>query len=241
MADDTNTTTLRWDGSSTFTDAARGFTANQAGVYEVTEEQAEQYLDHPSDGWSKTDEEADQQGTDSTVSGPLSRDQFATNDSGGSDEAEDGSGEDDIPETADGTPLATSASASADEGDGEDEDDAPEDAAVERDTDASENVADTGDADEGEGEGEDADEMSREEFEDLSWQKRRDAVRQGKVDAHLDDLADEETSQTVQDAVEDRQAALESDGEGRPAAVERDTDASENVADTEDDESDDGE
>ena len=69
--------------------------------------------------------------------------------------------------------------------------------------DADDEAADAGD-DDGEAESFDA-----EAWLDQDYQTRADRVRDGDVDSHLAAIADAETSQTVQDAVDDRRDELE--------------------------------
>ena len=62
-----------------------------------------------------------------------------------------------------------------------------------------------------EGSGSTADDFDLEAFLDDDYQDRADAVEAGEVDDHLDALAEEETSQTVLDAIEARREALAGD------------------------------
>jgi len=71
------------------------------------------------------------------------------------------------------------------------------------DGDADDEAADAG-GDDGEAEPFDA-----EAWLDQDYQTRADRVRDGDVDGHLTPIADAETSQTVQDAVDDRRDDLE--------------------------------
>lgn len=50
---------------------------------------------------------------------------------------------------------------------------------------------------------------NEDDWMDLPYGDRADAVREGRVDDHLDDIADVETSSTVTDAVEERKDELE--------------------------------
>lgn len=58
---------LRWTREDVrFTDRARNFTAT-AGEYDVSDEQADEYLDHPSGGWERVeDDDSDSSDTESS-------------------------------------------------------------------------------------------------------------------------------------------------------------------------------
>lgn len=55
----------------------------------------------------------------------------------------------------------------------------------------------------------DAGEWSEEAWLGVDYEERADMVRSGDVDAHLEAIAECETSSTVEEAVDERQAALE--------------------------------
>jgi hypothetical protein len=57
--------------------------------------------------------------------------------------------------------------------------------------------------------GDEAADLDAEAWLDQDYQTRADRVRDGDVDGHLTPIADAETSQTVQDAVDDRRDELE--------------------------------
>ena len=53
------------------------------------------------------------------------------------------------------------------------------------------------------------DDWSEDSWLELDYQQRADDVREGRVDGHLDDIVDVETSDTVIEAVADRRDELE--------------------------------
>jgi|GEM_PF-3320879 hypothetical protein len=48
---------LKWTRERTYFDGKRGFRAEGPGIYDVPEEEVEEYLDHRSGGWERVDEE----------------------------------------------------------------------------------------------------------------------------------------------------------------------------------------
>lgn len=61
----------------------------------------------------------------------------------------------------------------------------------------------------GEAEGSDEDEFDADAWLEQDFDDRADRVRAGDVDDHLEEIADEETSDTVLDAIGERRAELE--------------------------------
>ena len=82
-----------------------------------------------------------------------------------------------------------------DEADGEDSDEA--------------DASDAGSADESAEQSDESGEFDAEAWLDRSYQDRKQAVQDGDVDDHLDAIEDAETSENVQEAVEERRAELE--------------------------------
>lgn len=75
--------------------------------------------------------------------------------------------------------------------------------------------------------------LSTEEFHDMGYQERADAVRSGEVDSLLDDIEEDETAQTVQNAIADRREELGSDADADADTDEDDSADSQAVSEGE--------
>ena len=80
-------TKLRWTKQTTFTDPKRSFRARGGRVYEVDDEQAEEYLDHHSGGWEEAND-ADDAEVQNSSRGVLSQPRQTDNETGDDDTEE---------------------------------------------------------------------------------------------------------------------------------------------------------